>query len=204
VSNTSARTSNAAFDKCYLSGGSCALTGAFDSLQWDNGTGATALPSWITFTSSTTTTQTVAINPPNGTVIGTHNLIAVFNPTYGLDKTFTALTFTVTCQVTSWSNPAAPSAANGFTLTSAVFATPLLINVATLGYVQIPACGYAFTSTYSWNGLPSFVSEAPTGSGTIIMSSSNLSDVNNYPVYFTNSITISSNGPAGSSTFNLN
>jgi hypothetical protein len=197
VSNTSARAFNAAFDKCYLSGGSCALTGEFDSLQWNNGSGVTALPSWITFTSSMTTTQTVSINPPNGTVIGTHNLVAVFNPTYGLDITFTALTFTVTCQVTSWSKPSAPSIANGFTLTTAVFAAPLPINVATLGYVQIPDCGYAFTSTYSWNGLPSFVTEAPTGSGTIIVSSSNLNNVNTYSVFFTNSITINSNGPIG-------
>lgn len=136
VPNTSARTTNAAFDKCYLSGSNCSETGAFDSLQWKNGSAnASTLPSWITFTSSTTTTQTVAINPPNGTVIGTHSLIAVFNPTNGADKTFTALTFTVTCQVTSWTKPAAPSASNGFTLTTAVFAAPLTINVATLNYV---------------------------------------------------------------------
>ena len=32
VANTNARTTSAAFDKCYLSGGSCATTGAFDSL----------------------------------------------------------------------------------------------------------------------------------------------------------------------------
>ena len=58
TANTDARTTNAAFDKCYIdsdSSNDCASTGAFDSLTWDDGTGATTLPSWITFTSSGTT-----------------------------------------------------------------------------------------------------------------------------------------------------
>jgi hypothetical protein len=104
-SNTGARTSNTAFDKCFIdsdSSNDCATTGAFDSLTWDDGTGATTLPSWITFTSSGSTSQTVSITPADGTVKGTHNLIAVFNPTNGSDKTFTALTFTVGCEITSF------------------------------------------------------------------------------------------------------
>ena len=207
MANTSARSTNAAFDKCYIdsdSSNDCAETGAYDSLTWDDGTGATTLPSWITFTSSGSTTQTVSINPPDGTVVGTHSLIAVFNPTNGSDKTFTALTFTVTCEVTSWTVPSAPTTGGGFDLSYAVFETPLTIDVSTLSYVQSPACGYAFTSTYSWNGLTSYMTEAPTGSGAIIVSTSNLSNVSTTSVYFTNSIAIASNGPAGSSTFNLN
>ena len=48
------------------------------------------------------------------------------------------------------------------------------------------------------------MTEAPTGSGTIVVSSSNLSHVATHSVYFTNTITVASNGPAGSSTFNVN
>ena len=48
------------------------------------------------------------------------------------------------------------------------------------------------------------MTEAPTGSGTIVVSSSNLSNVSTHSVYFTNTITVASNGPAGSSTFNVN
>ena len=58
VANTGARSTNAAFDKCYIdsdSSNDCAETGAYDSLTWDDGTGATNLPSWITFSSSGTT-----------------------------------------------------------------------------------------------------------------------------------------------------
>jgi len=137
-------------------------------------------------------------------VVGTHNLIVVFNPTYGSDKTYTALTFTVTCEVTSWTIPSAPTSGGGFDLSYVVFETPLPIDISPLAYVQSPVCGYTFTSTYTWTNLPSFVSEAPAGSGNIIVSSAKLTDVSSTSVYFTNSITIASNGPAGSSTFNLN
>lgn len=203
VANTAARSTNTAFDKCYLSSQDCPTTGAYDSLTWDDGTGAAALPSWITFSSSGSTSQTVAINPPDGTVLGSHSLIAVFNPTNGADKTFTAYTFTVTCEVTSWTVPSAPTEPT-FDLTYAVFETPLAIDISSLAYTQSPACGYTFTSVYSWNGLTGFMSESPAGSGKIIVSSSNLANVGSHSVYFTNAITISSNGPAGSSTFTLN
>ena len=134
VANTDARSTDAGFDKCYLIGSNCPETGAFTSVTWDDGTGATTLPNWITFTTSSSTTQTVDINPPDGTVIGTHNLVAVFNPTWGSDKTFTALTFEVTCQVTSWTVPSAPTSPT-FDLSYAVFETPLSIDVSSLGYV---------------------------------------------------------------------
>ena len=52
VANTSARSTDAGFDKCYLTSSNCAETGAYDSVTWDDGTGAVALPSWITFTTA--------------------------------------------------------------------------------------------------------------------------------------------------------
>ena len=64
--NTAARSTNAGFDKCYLDSNDCVTTGAFDSLQWDDGTGAASLPGWITFTSSGSTTQTISISPADG------------------------------------------------------------------------------------------------------------------------------------------
>ena len=49
------------FQKCYLDSGTCAETGAFadaTGLMYDDGTtvGGITLPTWITYTSSTTTT----------------------------------------------------------------------------------------------------------------------------------------------------
>jgi len=145
-SNTSATSTDRAFEKCYKSGeAGCATTGAFDSVQWDNGSGATSLPSWITFSSSGTTTQTVSITPPDGTVKGTHSIIAVFNPTNGSDKTYTALTFTVGCEVSSFSVSGAPSSNPTYN----IFTSRSIINLTGLTYTQSPACGYTFTSSYA-------------------------------------------------------
>lgn len=127
----------------------------------------------------------------------------MFNPTNGLDKTFTALTFTVTCEVTSWTVPSAPTSPT-FDLSYTVFETPLSIDISSLAYTQSPACGYTSTNSYSWSGLTTFMSESPATSGNIIVSSNNLGNVGSHSIYFTNAITISSNGPAGSSTFTLN
>lgn len=129
-SNTSARSTNAGFDKCYLDSADCAVTGAFDSLQWDDGTGAASLPGWITFTTSGTTTQTISINPTDGTMIGTHSIVATFNPTNGADKVYTALTFTVSCEVTSFAVSGEP----GSNPTYDVFTQRSIINLTGVTY----------------------------------------------------------------------
>ena len=85
-----------------------------------------------------------------------------------------------------------------------MFEAPLTIDVSTLAYVQSPACGYTFTSAYSWSTLPSYIVEAPSGSGKIIVSSSNLSHKGTAALYFTNVITIASNGPKTNTQFSLN
>lgn len=46
--------------------------------------------------------------------------------------------------------------------------------------------------------------ELPAGSGNLVVGSKKLTEVGTHSVYFTNAVTIASNGPAGSSTFNLN
>jgi hypothetical protein len=85
-----------------------------------------------------------------------------------------------------------------------VFEAPLTIDVTSLAYVQAPACGYTFTSVYAWSTLPAYIVEAPSGSGKIIVSSSNLSHVGTANLYYTNTITIASNGPASNSAFAIN
>ena len=46
--------------------------------------------------------------------------------------------------------------------------------------------------------------ELPSTSGNLVVASKKLTEVGTHTVYFTNEVTIASNGPAGSSTFNLN
>ena len=143
--NTAATATDRSFEKCYKNSGTCPITGAFDSVQWDNGSGAAALPNWITFSTSGTTTQTVSITPPDGTIKGTHSIVAVFNPTNGADKTYTALTFTVGCEVASFAVSGAP----GSNPTYDIFSQRSIISLTGLTFTQSPACGYTYTSSFA-------------------------------------------------------
>ena len=141
-------------------------TGAFDSLTWDDGTGAAALPGWITFTSSTTTTQTIVITPADGAVKGTHNIIAVFNPTNGVDKTYTALTFTVGCEITSFTVSGEPGSNPAYD----VFTQRSIINLSAITYTQVPACGYTFTDAYA-HTIPAGTAASIIFAGTSVIPS---------------------------------
>ena len=200
VASTAARSTNAAFDKCYLTSNDCAETGAFDSLQWNDGTGATTLPSWITFTSSGTTTQSVSINPTDGTVKGTHHLVAVFNPTNGNDYTYTALTFTVGCEVTSFTVSGAP----GSNPTYDIFYSKKIIDLTGVTYTQSPACGYTFTNSFT-SSIPSGVAASIISFGTTVVpsfeiKSTDASHKGNYSVTLINEITIGSGQGQGATT----
>lgn len=126
--------------------------------------------------------------------------MAVWTPLYGSAKTYTALTFTVNCQVASFTKPvSAPS-----TQTYVVYDKPLAIDVTNLVYTQSPACGYTYESVYTWNNLPASVSEAPQYSGKLLVSTSNLDHVATTSVNFVNVIKVPNNGPATDSVFNVN
>lgn len=193
AANTGARSTVAAFDKCYFNSGTCAVDGVIDSVTWDDGTGAAALPGWITFTSSGTLTQTVSITPADGTVIGTHSLIAVFNPTYGSDKTYTALTFTVGCEITSFTISGEPA-----TQTYDVFTSRTILSMTSVVYTQVPACGYLFTSSYG-HTITGSTETAILFAGSVVVPSfeiysTTLTQEGSYSVSLTNAITVTSAG----------
>lgn len=147
----------------------------------------------------------ITINPADGTVNGNHNIIVTWTPKYGSAFSYTALTFKVDCKVTSFTKPAAPvNGAGGFDFAYTVFEAPLSIDISTLTYVQVPACGYTFTSVYTWSSLPASIVEAPANSGKLIVSSSNLAHVATSNLYWTNVITIPTNGPDSNVAFNVN
>ena len=110
--------------------------------MWDDGSGAASLPNWISFTPSGSTTQTISINPPDGTAIGTHSIVANFSPYNGNDITYTALTFTVGCEITSFAVSGAPESNYTYNIFSET-------SIISLDYVQSPACGYTFTNSLS-------------------------------------------------------
>lgn len=77
------------------------------------------------------------------------NLRATFRSTNGVAAPYDAFAITVTCEVTSWTAPSAPTTGLGYS----VFDFGITIDVSDLAYVQSPPCGYAYTSVYSWTGL---------------------------------------------------
>lgn len=85
-----------------------------------------------------------------------------------------------------------------------VYAIPLEVDVTGLTYTQAPACGYTYSSVYTWNNLPASVSEAPANSGKLIVSTSNLAHVATTAINFVNVITIVANGPASNTVFSVN
>ena len=128
-----------------------------------------------------------------------HTLFATFSSTHGADPFYTAFIFTVTCEVTSFTNPSDPS-----NVSYTLFTSSLEVDLTSLVYVQSPACGYAYTSSLTWTGLETFIttstdyivdvySQAISTAGTSASSPSQT-----YALTLSNDITIASNGPGGS------
>ena len=108
--DTSAKTTNNLFQKCYAGGGSCQTTGKFlANTGITYGNANTALPNWITYTPTGQKVQQIKISPTVGANVGTHTLLAKFTSDNGPDPTYTAFVFQVTCAVTSFTKPNNPS-----------------------------------------------------------------------------------------------
>lgn len=108
--DTSATTSNYAYSVCYENSGTCATTGTYaasSDFTFNDGTGATTLPSWITFDSST---KVLTVAPTDVALAGkTYTIAATYTPTYGTASSFTIAEVTVNCVVTSFTRPANPT-----------------------------------------------------------------------------------------------
>ena len=155
VQNTDARTTNALFDKCYIgtSPPQCSADGQITAIQWNNGVTTAAKPSWITWPDTSETAANadstkrqinIIITPTDGTQKGTHSIIATWTPKYGSPITYTALTFTVGCEVTSFTVSGAP----GSNPTYNIFEQRKIISLTGVTYTQVPACGYTFSNTF--------------------------------------------------------
>lgn len=121
----------------------------------------------------------------------------VFDSTYGPNPNYTALTITVTCQVTSITQPANPTTNLGYIVYDA---TNTAHDFTSATYTQVPNCGWPVTNSYSWEGVDA--SPALTASGAALkVFTTQKSQAATYTVKLSNTITIASNGPAGSTTF---
>jgi hypothetical protein len=159
------------FEQCYLNSGTCDTAGVYSNsaIVYDDGSvSGTALPAWITYSSSGTKAQPVTFDPTYAE-IGTHTVKATYTPTYGTALTFTAYTITVQCQVTAWVLPTPPTTAAA---TYTVYGDMLSIDIHALGYTQTPNCNYAYTVAYTWTtGTSEFIRQDGINAGQINVSS---------------------------------
>ena len=157
---------------------------------------------WITYTSlgeevAATSTQTMTITPTKDN-IGTYTVGVTYTTTHGADHIYTAMNLVIQCAVTGFSSPADPTA-----LAYNVFDPADFVDVAALTYVQTPACGYAFTSVFTWTGTTDFITVDSGNGGRINVQTNDVNDAVSTSLTVANSITIADNNGA-SSTFDLN
>jgi hypothetical protein len=110
--------------------------------------GTTLTGSWISYTSSTVSAQTITISPTNGDHLGVHTLLATFTSLHGNKPTYTAFSFTVTCTVTSFTLPSNPS-----NVAYTLFAPSETVDLTGLVYQQVPDCKYALSHDLLYTGL---------------------------------------------------
>ena len=91
------------------------------------------------------------MSPTAPNVANTYSLLGTYTPTNGSAAQFTVATLTIECVVTSFTRPSNPSSG----LTYNLWDTPLSFDFSQ-DWVQDPACGAAFTDTFTWTGLNTY------------------------------------------------
>ena len=142
---TNAYTSGPAMRQCQATSVTCATTGSFTAVTL---TGGTALPGWISFG-----TTSIDITPADGSVKASNDWVVVvtYTPTKGSNQpSYTAVTITVSCEVTSFSvsNPGTTSH------TYNTFSPMKIIDASTLTFTQSPNCMYTTSNSFAYT-IPS-------------------------------------------------
>jgi len=75
----------------------------------------------------------------------------VYTPTYGsTNPSYTAVTITVTCEITSWAMSGAGTTSHSYS----TFQAQKTIDGSGLTFTQEPACGYTYSSAWTYT-IPS-------------------------------------------------
>jgi hypothetical protein len=153
VSDSSDR-SVLAFSNCYENSGSCPTTGNYAAatdfqyrILGGSYAAISATGGWISFAGSTLT-----VAPTDPAVVGTYEIAATYTPDSGTASQFAILTITVRCEITSFAVPAAPTTG----LTYNIWDDASFFDFFD-GYVQDPACGYAYAQTFTFTGTNSYI-----------------------------------------------
>lgn len=170
----------------------CDATGVFTTVTLADDS---ALPAWITWSASTS----LVIAPTDGTALANspYTLKYVYTPVDGflVDgsslPTYSGLTLTVTCDVTSFTTGNTPS-----TQAYNIFDDLKMIPLTGVTFTQDPACGYTYTLAYTYASSPA-VSFAAGGTAvvpSVEIASYAGADASNTPLTMTMSTTITMDG----------
>jgi hypothetical protein len=178
VSSDAARSTDTAFATCYDSGNACVTTGSYANGASDfkykliTDSSYSALPAWITWSSTD-----LVFAPTDPALVGTYQIAGTYTPTHGTAAEYQVVTLTVSCEVTSMTVPANPTTG----LTHYIKGSPLVFDYST-AWVQSPACGYTFTSSFTWTGTSGNSFMTTSGGELIVQEFDNALSGNTYNV----------------------
>ena len=122
--------------------------------------------------------------------------MGTYTPTHGTAAQFTVATITIRCVVTSFTRPSNPVSGLSYNLWDSALSFDFKQT-----WVQVPACGLAFTDVFTWTGLNTYVTQDSANTGRINAQSSKLAAVGTHAVSLQNTITVNPNGDGASFTY---
>ena len=119
---------------------------------------------------------------------------------YGSAFQYTAITFSVGCEITSFTVAGAP----GSNPTYDIFSSKKIISLTSVTYTQVPACGYTTTNSFS-HTIPAGTAQSIISAGTTVIPSFEIYTTNkaheaSYNVSLLNTITVGANQGQGATT----
>jgi hypothetical protein len=157
----------------------------------------TSLPGWISWTSGGSHLS-LSVNPADGSVKASNPWVikVVYTPTNGSSNpTYNAVSITIECEVASFAVSGTPG-----TQAYTVFDAQTIFDLSAMVYTQSPACGYTFTSVYTYTTSPasSFVTAGTVLIPSVAIYSAAGADAGTVTVTVNNAITI--DGSQGQTT----
>jgi hypothetical protein len=192
VSSDAAKSTNANFNACWERSTPCVTTGSYQTagVKYDTGSGSkAALPGgWLSWDN---TNQKVVVNPTLPSNVGTYRIFGTYTSTSGTPTEFQVVALKIDCVVTGFTKPANPTGANNLTYK---LYYPALIFDFSQDWVQAPACGHAFTDSFTWTGLTSnIITQDSSNTGRISVETTSKSATTTYTVSVQNTATVTKN-----------
>ena len=189
VASDAAKATNAAFNQCWVDGNACTTAGSYatNDIKYDAGSGKVALPGgWLSWDNAN---QKLVIAPTLVSQALSYPIYATYTSTSGTPTEFQVATVNVDRVVTAYTMPSAPA---GNALSYTLWSAPKAFDF-TQTWVQSPACGHAYTDSFTWTGLNTYVVQDANSPGRVVVSATALAAVGTHAVTVANSPTVTAN-----------